>query len=296
MGFLKPFIFIILVLGCSQIEKKQPKPDAVEYKQLLTAKYSDVMQASAAGLDSKGWLVTDCDGMLWTSKYHAASCGQSFQIEAAEFQEEPGRFRRRPERCWTKAEGDVGSKSTWSRDMFIGMLTYAYRCNRLDILERHADYGKKKNWVMGEPFADGRTVYTPQTIGLLYQTIKALGGEDSPNRLWPTLYQPGLTDYQAHLQMLTIWLRSEIKQETEATLKVNTIMRDRIIEHHNREPDNPFYAFMHASYVDGDFELPIKLLLHPSNPVGEYVRCHEFERCRDAEWLFTTSLVLEAIQ
>lgn len=158
-----------------------------------------------------GWLDVDgCDAMIWSGKYAAVRYTTGVDIESAQI--EPGKWSRRPlPPCWSSDGGDVGSKTTWSRDMFIaGLGPWAWRTNRLDVLQDHATYGKAHNWQMGEPVADGRTIYTPSLIGILYQMIFYMGGEDSVNRVWPSIYVKGLTDYQAHLQVMDIWVRGEI--------------------------------------------------------------------------------------
>lgn len=238
-----------------------------------------------------GWLVEDCDGMLWTAKYAAAREVEGVNIEAAEYPSEPGRFERRPAGCWEHRE----SASSWSRDMGMGLFVYSLKKKRLDILERHAKYGKNHEWFMGDPRGgDYRTLYTPTMVGILYQVIYSLGGENDLNRKWPSIYSPGLDDYQAHLQVLDIWLRTAAGDKP--TKEITGEMLDRLEEHAGREPYNPFYAYALGLFT-GDMSPAISLLLDASEPVGSYVRCGEDKRrCILAERIFTASMTVQWIE
>lgn len=220
------------------------------------------------------WLTPDsCDGMLWTGKYASSPQVNFVNMEAAEDPINPGKFHRRPIPCWTPADGSVGSKTTWSRDMGMGLIVWAYRKNQLAPLIRHSQYGKAHNWQMGEPIADGRVIYTPAIIGLLHQVIYSLGGPDDPNRIWGNIYSSGLDDYHAHLQMLDIWLRGSIGEKSNdadaipanpansLTAGVSGVMYDRIIEHAAREPKCLFFQFMKSRYTTGNYDSTVDALL-----------------------------------
>ena len=297
------FLLCLLLVACSSHEPKEPEADArlVELRDLFAV---NMAEAESLRDPVNGWLTpTDCDGTLWQGKFAAVSGVKNGNLEAAEI--EPGRFVRRPAPLCTS---DNPAWSDWSRDMFAGLTAYAWRHRDVAALERHLSYGRDHNWIMGKPFGDGRSVYLPATYGRLYQTIFALGGVDDPKRFWPDVYPAGLTDYQAHMQMMNIWLRAEIgegssgdarpagKQDDvgspQANLNsVDDTQLDRIKEHAAREPNNPFFQAVAGSY-SGDMGPAISVLLDPAMPVGEYVRCDEFRRCQLAEWLFAADLVL----
>jgi hypothetical protein len=269
------FGLIISAIACgSKKDKKPPEPDT-RIEQLTSLFNDKKIEAESIRDPHNAWIVpNDCDGMLWSGKYASVDCG--VDIEAAEV--EPGRFDRYPQ---------MGTcRTSWSRDMGVaGLFVWAYKCNRRDVLERHAKYGKKNNWVMGEPVDDGRPIYTPQMIGLLYQIIFKMGGDNDPNRVWPHIYPSGLDGYQAHLQMMAIWHRANHEP-------ISQTMYERIKEHYDRIPYNPFYAFMKGLYT-GDMSTTIDLLLSPEMPMAGYVRCDEPHRCKLAEWLFVTDEVLK---
>jgi hypothetical protein len=188
--------------------------------------------------------------------------------------------------------------------MGLGLITYGWFKGRLDILERHAWYGKDHNWVMGES-TDGRSVYTPAMVGILYQAIYALGGENSANRLWPNTYSSGLIDYQAHLQVLGIFLRGEISKGTgdadavpaAGLLGISQTMYQRLREHHEREPQCPFYALAWGMY-SGDLQAAVDILRardRVSQDMCQYMRPHD-TNADLGEWIFAASHLLEFVQ
>jgi hypothetical protein len=300
------FTCLIFLTNCGK-EKREKDVAPSPRKAELQTKYDTLLAESKAKRSKDGWLDTDtCDSMLFTGKYScAAGAAEGLSIVAAEYPSQPGRFNRRPAPF---CEADAGSKTSWSRDMGMGLLAYGW-CNKdLAVLERHASYGVSKQWKMGEPLDDGRVVYTPSVIGHLYQTIYSLGGKDNANRVWPSVYASGLDDYQAHLQMIDVWLRGEMAQHQNdadampkkevnpaLSLSVSATMFDRIKEHSDREPKCPFYQYMRGIYDTGTLEPAVELLL------GDEWTCQYFrgsDRSNDlylAEWLFAADRVLRKL-
>jgi hypothetical protein len=295
---------VFILFGCSDWRDEKEAIEVDQVDQLVDVFEQKQAKAKELRDPETGWLTPDsCDGILWSSKYAITVGIDEVDIEAAEHPDEMGRFGRRPHPpCWSEELGDQGSPATWSRDMFkAGLAPWAWEHKRLDVLERHAEYGKDNNWYMGKPLADGRTLYTPQVIGFLYQIIYALGGENSINRMWPEWYNSGLDDFEAHLQVMGILVRGEIHEArgeadaVPALLGISGGMWERIEEHYNREPHNPLYAYMYNLYDSGDFTDTITLLLDHSEPFGTYVRCGEIERCKLAEWLYVAYKVLKRL-
>lgn len=288
-------LMCLFLMSCQElIEPKDPEPD--ERVEQLQEEYESELQRADSLEDENGWLNgEDCDGMIWTGKYASVRGVDGVDIEVTEFADQPGRFGRRPPpRCWNPEEGDVGAKSTWSRDMAVGgFLPWAWRTKNLKALQRHVKYGKKANWKMGEPLADGRVIYTPQLIGLVYEVIYALGGEDNPSRAWPSTY-PKLKGYEAHLQTMSIWLRCSVKAgDGEDHGKISKVMKKRLEENFKAEPKSALYAYVLGLFT-GDMGPALDLLLDPKKPMPGYVRCKG--HCELAEWLFVADLVLESYQ
>lgn len=289
-------ILLCVLAGATNCSKKKEEKSisASPRKAELQAVFTEKLAQSKLERSKDGWLGTaDCDAILWTGKYSCAADGVN--ITTAEYPDQPGRFNRRPAPF---CEVDQGSKTSWSRDMGMGLFTYAWCNKNLAVLERHASYGTSKQWKMGEPLDDGRVVYTPSVIGHLYQVIFTLGGEDNANRVWPSIYSEGLTDFQAHLQVMDIWLRGELANKTtlaDSSDAISSIMFDRIKEHVGREPMCPMFNLLNGVYNSGELNTTIDLLL------GTTWTCtylHTDERTSHVfltEWLFVASQVLKKI-
>lgn len=331
---LRLLCFLVLITSCGKDHhEKDAGPD--ERIEAVKNIYQDRLNTALGLRDEKtGWLDQSCDGFKRTALYAASPGVEGVALRAAEYPGNPGKFHRRPlsNPCWTPELGDVGSKTTWSRDMGMGLIAYAWAKKDRGILDAHAAYGVAHPykwegfpaWLMGEPAADGRAIYTPAMLGLVYQGIFALGGVENGDRAWPNIYTKGLTDYQAHLQMLDIWYRGEVARsmgdsdalphpsgdEPEPTqgddvagepsalvstaglslLQVSDSMYNRIQEHYQRQPHDPFYAYLHGLY-SGDFSPAIENCLNPAMPLGDYARADETGRL--AYWIFACGQLLE---
>jgi len=285
-------LIVLSLFACGKSSKKEIVAGIPANQQRLLNKYNEkILLAKSLADPNDGWLEkSECDGMLWAGKYTCG--GGAVNIYAAEYASDAGKFNRRPAPYCGEEFGN--SKTTWSRDMGMGLITYAW-CNKdLMAVERHASYGTKKNWIMGEPFADGRVVYTPSIIGILYQTIYSLGGKDSQARAWPSVYTSGLKDYEAHLQMLDIWLRGEMSgSRLELNLDISQTMFERIKEHSNREPNCPFYSYMRGIY-EGNLDPVTDMLVTSDDTPCEYVRGGP--NVPLIEWLYTARLTLKKTQ
>lgn len=301
MKSLIAFVVLTLffTLGCGP-RHGETSPTADSRSSDLKALY-DQKQARALTLrdPGNGWLVpTDGDAMIWSAKY--ASTVTDVSIEAAEYPDAPGRFNRHPP-PW------AGDATTWSRDMAVaGLFPWAWLTAHRDVLERQVAYGKAHNWFMGTPLADGRTYYTPSMRGLLAKEIGGLGGDLSGDASWPSVWPAGLVDYEAHLQVMAIWLQGEVAKaladpsgapqpvktaQTDLTLDISNNMFLRLQEHASGEPKSALYAYVLGKYT-GDQNAALTLLLDPAMPTAGYVRCNEIEQCQLAEWLFVAHLLL----
>lgn len=298
---------LLVLVGCGK-EKKKPKSGEDSRRDQIVSLFNKNLDLAEEIRDpDTGWLTRDCDAMIWTGKYAAVlpSGRGAVDILAAEFPGSPGRFGRRPTpNCWNPIDGDVGSKTTWSRDMFIaGLLPWAWKKKEVAPLQRHEEYGRANTWKMGEPLDDGRTLYTPSLVGILYQAIFELGGSDNTNRHWPSIYSSGLDDFQAHLQVMDIWFRGEAAEASEkpqkpeeganlTTLEVSETMYMRLVEHADREPKCWTYQAMRGIY-DG-MEHAIDIVLAGDNECS-YVRCGGEEACHIAERLWALDIILERV-
>jgi hypothetical protein len=292
--------------SCGPDHKTTPPESIPDLTALRSAYLVNKAEAEALRDPETGWLARwDCDGIIWAGKADLALGGT--RIEAAEYPDAPGKFGRRPPPyCWTPEGGDQGAATEWSRDMGVaGLLPWAWLAGRRDVLERHAAYGRAHDWWLGEPTAAGQAYYTPAMRGLLAKVIAAMGGEAAGDVLWPSLWPSGLVDYEAHLQVMGIWLQGEAAAragEADAmparpaagqnlTVDISNEMYLRLEEHAAREPRNPLFAYVLGRYT-GDLAATVAILVADDMPVGEYVRCAEPRQCRLAEWLWVATLVL----
>jgi hypothetical protein len=215
---------------------------------------------------------------------------------------ETGKFNRRP-----MSKGlyiDDERRCTWSRDMGLGLDVYAYTEGDDGLIKDHVKYGSKHFWKMGDPLNDGRVLYTPQMIGLQYLVryyFTRTSADLTKAKYYGETYPSGLDDYQAHLQMLQIFVRSEINTKTGQyelvphetfgeNLTVSDTMYRRILEHSDREPLCEFYFAMRARYSDGDL-MAIQQMLDSDMSGCSFVRCNDSMACHIAEKLFTAKVI-----
>lgn len=315
---------ILCCLACGDESKKKEPQEPQPYSavdQLAALYQKNLGKAEMMRDPANGWLTADdCDGFLWSvGKYAAAPGVTGVDYAAAESPVGSGRFNRRPTPCWTPQQGDVGARSTWSRDMGLGLAFYAWRKKDGELLNRHIKYGEAHakvadgfpTWRMGDPGDQLAVIYSPALVGLHYAIRKGLGGAANQWRFIPNVYKSGLKDFKAHLQVLDIMLRGEIAEVTgerqnapvkprwqadqslacTTTLDVSESMFNRLKEHADREPENPLYAYAYGVY-SGNLDKAVDLCLRPDMPVGGYVRCKRPETCKMAEWLFACGSVL----
>jgi len=293
-------IYLMLLLSCSTVEQKDPAPaDISLVKEKLETLHEE------AGEDSiyNGWMLDGCDSMLFQGKYQATAGALPLDPRTAQLSGEAGRFFRRGSKPCNLDGKDVGSKTTWSRDMGIGLIYWAYRTKNLSVLADHFNYGKAHNWQMGKPLDDGRVIYTPNIISLLSNAIVSLGGSSSLHQKWPTIYPSGLKSYQAHLQVLQIALRGEIatnkvdkpqKPEAELNMSISGSMYRRLEEHSKREPKNPLYQAVYGKY-SGDMQPAIDACL--DGYTEEDSRCGTEEHgCQIAEIAFACDFVIRVFE
>lgn len=255
-------------MSCSALHKKhypQKEPTA-ETSDLTTietkrALYEQTLVRMALPFD--GWIAQTCDALLFSSLFGAAEqYPDRFKVDDA-VGDKPGLWLRRPKSvglCYDPslpAGSPQNSQATISKDMLLGLTYYAWRANRKDILQNLVTYGEAHAWVMGQPESNvGAVVVTPSLAGVMYQALYRLGGPDHPSRHIPDIFPSGLTGFEAHLQVTSILLHSEIDDEAG----ISQDMLDRLKEHATREPQNPYYASALAVFT-GDDTAAVKLLM-----------------------------------
>lgn len=187
--------------------------------------------------DEHGFVFSDeCDSILF-SCLMAIDPNIKFNIDVA-FDPKTKMWHRRP--C-SKPCYPVHSKSTISRDMFLGILYYAYFRRRLDIIEQVITYALSHCLNMGKGDLS-RTIMTPALLGTFAWASYRLGG---PSR-WllrqiPLGLSENTTGYQTHLAVLHGLIRNKLEK------KDNHL--DLFRKHAKEQPMNALFQ-----YAVGDLE------------------------------------------
>lgn len=272
---------LLLLASCAKptVEPAPTMPDRLE---LVKSKVAELQDEARSLMDKDGLAIQDqCDAPLWNGKL-ATALPSEVNLEAYE-QEESGKF------CRTKdciCYPNERSGSSWSRDMSLGMLSGLFAQGNLGAIERHIAYGDKRGWVMGEG-APSRTVYSPALISLWYKAARLLGRDYGYVEVG-NAYPPGLDDFEAHLQMMNVYLNGEMDGAITGT------MLARISEHSERLPSIRFYRSLKEKW-DETFSASIDLCLDDNHIDGDYVRCSE-QDCELVERLFVCNYILSSLE
>jgi hypothetical protein len=242
----KVIMFLFLVSCGRPGEKPKASPDL---KAWLTAKqktYRDLIKDSQ---DEFGFIDhKHCDSLLFTGLTYIDSY---FEVNIEAARDDNGQWYRR---STTKPCYPTGSKSTISRDMFMGLLWHIWRNQRLDLAEDLYEYGVKNNWIMGEGDI-GRIYFSPGLQGTLAEIIYQLGGENHLTvRSIPQVYSKN-DGFAAHLDVLHILLRGELKGSV-----ANSDL-ELLKYHRDRSPNNSLFQYAYHKYTDGDMDDAIVPLL-----------------------------------
>jgi hypothetical protein len=239
---------LITAIGCGK-EGKQTTTNSIEmlnqklrvYKQLAIQWQDDVT----------GWFDFKCDGLMFNSLVGIAI--DTVDVQIAESTNEPGRWFRTPEHdCLVTNR----SKSDISGDMLLGLMWWSWYNSRLDILESLWDYGIRNNWVMGEGDI-GRTFLEPRLQKTLAHAIYYLGGPRHEVHLaYPDVWIPGLKGFRAHLEVLQILLRGEMKGSV-------THQMVKTLEHYaDNNPTNALFQYAYNRFTTGNQIKAMSILLN----------------------------------
>jgi hypothetical protein len=287
------YLFLILLVSCGHFKKHEStKPSASTNLDEVRVKREAVKLDVASSLDPlTGWpSANDCDATLWGGL--ACSVGLPVNIKLAEYA--PGEIHRRPfKACWNEIEGDVGSKSTISKDMLLGYTSCLWAQKDLAGLQALANYGEAHDWLMGKPTDQiGRVLLSGNGVGLLGRMVYVLSNstDDRYYRRTGYLYPTVTLDYERHLQTHGILLQDEVDQAYNLTA-INSEMLDRLLENYTFDPLNPLFAAALAKFT-GDYGIAINLLMADDTPCPTYARGEKPELYCKINWLHAAKLVL----
>lgn len=298
---MKQFSIICLIFlsGCQYITKHEAKQHDADLTQIeqLRSMYEDIYSEVENELDdTTGWPSDrDCDGTLFAGL--ACSVGLPVKIELAEYS--PGEIHRRPyEACYSEESGDLGSKSTISRDMLIGYMSCLWARKDLAAFQRLADYGEKNEWIMGLPKELlSRVLLTGNGIGIVGRAIYVLSGgsDDRYYRRTGYLFPAVSEDFERHIQTQGILLQDAIDSAyTLTTSAINEEMLDRLTENAAAMPDDYLFAAALGRFT-GDQGRTIELLLafdSDEPKCSSYVRGEKPDVYCKLNWLQAAKIVI----
>jgi len=230
----------LLCQGCGRKGEPQKTSHVPDRQALVMEKVKTYLALGPSVQDADGFIdYTHCDSLLFSGLY--AVGGATVNMDAARDAE--GRWHRRSLNqppCYPE-----GSKSTISRDMFLGLLWYIWEYQRLDLAEALFAYGEAHDWVMGEGDIS-RIYFTPGLQATLAEIIFRLGGEDHyAYRAIPQSWAKN-TGFAAHLDALHILLRGELTGSIEE--KALEVLQ----YNYTRAPENALFSYAWHRYSDGD--------------------------------------------
>lgn len=281
---------ILLLTGCGYFAKHESKEHSSPVEE-LREKYEQIYQEVESELEPvTAWPSNnDCDGLLWAGL--ACSVGFRTEIQLAEYS--PGEMHRRPyNSCYADESGDVGSKSTISRDMLTGYMSCLWTRKDLAAFQRLADYGEKHDWIMGKPSYYVSRVYLGNNLqGLLGRFIHVLSGGDDSRwyRRLPPVYQPVGADYEKHIQVQGILLNDAVTEQES----VNQEMLARLTENAASNPLDPLFSAALGRFT-GNQEHTLNLLLNPDTPCPSYARGEKPDVYCKLIWLQAARIVIES--
>jgi len=176
-----------------------------------------------------GFVTDDCDALLFS----ALGAVGGLQVDLTAARNEDGEWFRTPQKdCYPNK-----SSSSISRDMLLGVMIAAWASRDLDMAERLYKYGADHLWIMGSGFPS-RTFFNPEITATLAQLSYKLGGPDRAIRNFPVSWSAtGISDFEAHLQVLHIILRRAIYDKIEPSAQ------EVLNAQATRQPENALFQW-----------------------------------------------------
>lgn len=270
------YLLILLLFSCSKSEKKESSlaPDP------LLAKRDLYLSLQSQALNEHGYAHEKCDSVGFTALCLASGgCPKADLFKS----EDNGRWYRSPEKdCFDKGE----SQSDFSKDMALMLFVQFYKSKDLPALARFKAYVEENKYVMGRPIdtAEGisRVLMSPGLILTMEKLYKHLSGSWSgtpipvENKAIPVINR----GFQAHLDVLKIWLDGELDGTTDDI--ADFVLRSQV----DRQPKNALFQAAYHAYRDGDQTKAQEILmdesLFPSDRLpSTKERCEEYIFQRD---------------
>lgn len=197
--------------------------------------------------DELGFIDTKyCDSTLWSG---LVGCIQHVDVDLLAARDDEGAWHRRPIGLYPECF-PIGSSSTISRDMLLGVAWWSYFNDRPDVLEDVIKYALQHCFIMGKGKAIenifGQAFFTPTMYALYARLVHAMGYKKHYIMKWVPVDVGGLRQgFQAHLQVLSIFLTFIAEK------KISNKNKQVILAHAKRQPANALFLTM-AYYLTGD--------------------------------------------
>ena len=211
-------------------------------------------EASKEAYEEKKYVHSKCDGAGFTSLYSTRCPGVDLSVFEDTATGKP--YRSPTHDCFSTG----ASKSEYSRDMLLMRMIAAWVHKDLAWVNRIISYGEKNSWVICNALDTatkiGRCVVSPSLYLILYDMQSRLEGV-LPSSLTVQKDEDAVGlqyDFQAHLEVIRIWLEGEIYGAiTDTQLK-------KLEAYAKRESENALFLAIYAKYSSGDFSSALKAL------------------------------------
>lgn len=252
MRTIQLLIILAVSLACGK-KDNEPKPSVLTsgYTE-LKAKADKYCELAYPSYQQLGYVHSKCDGSGFTS-LHAVACNAVTPIDLSVFSDSQGKLYRDPKHeCFLTGE----SASESSKDMVLMRAIAAYIQKDKAWIDSFLQFAKYRNYVFCEAknveTKISRCILSPDLKNLLEGASKKLAGEN-PGEPMEENVERGITDllpintgFQAHLEVLKIWLSGHVHGGiTDYQKKILELQADR-------QPDNALFQAVYATYDDGN--------------------------------------------
>ena len=246
-------VFLFRLLKKPELRKPQTHTTDENKIQQLSEKRELYRQHMADMTDHNGFvLYYECDSTLFSG---LVGCDPKVAVNLEAAIDLTGAWTRRPvdargcDTCYPQH-----SKSSISRDMFVGVLWYIWHNKRLDLAEDIYAYGEKNSWIMGKGAAS-RIVFSPGLRSILAEIIYRLGGKNRPIVRSIPHFVTKNNGFAAHLEVLTSGLRADLLGGADKQIL------DTLEYHALRQPHNALFNFFYHQYTSTNQDWSIGLLM-----------------------------------
>lgn len=272
---MRVFFLTIFLLSCGKPHNKAVA--TVSSLEDVLKKRDFYIEQATKLTDEYGWLDFGCDGLL----HNSIAAFSGFPVSPTLAKDAEGKWYRTPGKdCYRP---DVENSTSISKDMFNGLMLWAYASKDLQTLKDLYQYGDDHNWIMGDANTAletiARVTFSPEMVLRLKKMIESL----QPN-LTGVIFEEsdeGLIilreTFEAHLHVISILQKSMINGGiTDNELAV-------LEAYTKRQPYNAFFQAMFHKFNpnDGNQERAINILmdasLFPNDRLPESKdRCSEY--------------------